>query len=58
VIWLWRLRAAAYSDPGFATRLQAVQDSVETGRSEGTPIVEVVPGRAERVAAVRRRADG
>jgi hypothetical protein len=54
---LWRLRAAAYSDPGFATRLEGVQDAVCTGR-EGTPIEEIIPDWAGRVAASRRRADG
>jgi hypothetical protein len=53
---LWRLRAAAYSDPGYESRLQAMQDAVRTGRRGGTPIEEVVPDWAERVAAARRRA--
>jgi Family of unknown function (DUF6247) len=57
VLRLWRLRAAAYSDPGFAVRLEAVQDAMRAGR-QGTPIEEVVPDWAERVAASRRRADG
>lgn len=52
---LWRLRAAAYSDPGFTSRLQAVQDEVHAERREGTPIEEVVPGWAGRVADSRRR---
>jgi hypothetical protein len=51
---LWRLRAAAYSDPGFAARLEAVQDAARTGRREGTPIDEVVPRWAGRVAASQR----
>jgi hypothetical protein len=55
---LWRLRAASYSDPGYEARLQAVQDAVRTGRREGTPIEDVVPDWAARVAAARRRADG
>ena len=55
---LWRLRADAYSDPGYEARLQAMQDAVRTGRREGTPIEDVVPDWAERVAAARRRADG
>jgi hypothetical protein len=46
LLGLWRLRAAAYSDPGFAARLEAVQDAVRTGRREGRPIEEVVPGWA------------
>ena len=54
---LWRLRAAAYSDPGFAARLAAVEDAVATGRREGRPIEEVVPDWAERVAASQRQAD-
>jgi hypothetical protein len=55
---LWRLRAAAYSDPGFEGRLQAMQESVRTGRREATPIEELVPDWDERVAAARRRAGG
>jgi hypothetical protein len=54
---LWRPRAVTYADPGFATRLAAVQDAVGTERREGTPIEEVVPGWAERVAASQRQAD-
>jgi hypothetical protein len=53
---LWRLRAAAYSDPGYESRLRAMQDAARTGRRGGTPIEEVVPDWAERVAAARRRA--
>jgi hypothetical protein len=46
---LWRLRAVAYSDPGYETRLQAVRDAVRTGTLEGAaPIEEVVPGWAQR----------
>jgi hypothetical protein len=55
---LWRLRAAAYSDPEYETRFQAVQDAERTGRHEGTPIEEIVPEWDERVAAAQRRADG
>lgn len=55
---LWRLRAAAYSDPGYEGRLQALQDAVRTGRREGTPIEEIVPDWDERVAAAQRRPDG
>jgi uncharacterized protein DUF6247 len=55
---LWRLRAAAYADPGYEGRLQAMQDAVRSGRREGTPIEDVVPDWAERVATARRRADG
>ena len=54
---LWRLRAAAYADPGFAARLAAVQDAVSSGRRGGTPIEGVVPDWAERVAAFQRQAD-
>jgi hypothetical protein len=54
---LWRLRAAAYADPGFVTRLAAVEDAVATGRREGTPIEEVVPDWAERIAASQQQAD-
>jgi hypothetical protein len=42
---LWRLTAAAQSDPGFATRLAAVREAVRTGSLEGSvPIEEAVPG--------------
>lgn len=55
---LWRLSAVAFSDPGYETRRQAVEDAVRTGR-RGTPIGEIVPDWDERVAAAgRRRADG
>jgi hypothetical protein len=55
---LWRLRAAAYSDPGYEARSRSVQDAVRAGRRDGTPIEEIVPDWDERVAAARRRADG
>jgi hypothetical protein len=55
---LWRLRAVAYSDPGYEARLQAMREAVRTGRRDGTPIEEVVPDWDERVAAARRRAGG
>ena len=55
---LWRLRAAAYSDPGYESRLQALRDTVRTGRREGTPIEEFVPDWSERVEGMQRRADG
>jgi Family of unknown function (DUF6247) len=55
---LWRLRAAAYSDPGYESRLQALRETVRTGRREGTPIEEFVPDWAERVEETQRRADG
>jgi hypothetical protein len=51
---LWRLRAAAYSDPGFEARLEAVS----AGGGEWTPIEQVIPDWAERVAARQRRGDG
>jgi hypothetical protein len=47
---LWRLRAVAYADPGFAGRLAAVQDAVAAGQQAGTPIGEVVPDWDKRVA--------
>ena len=41
---LWRLTAAAYSEPGFETRLASVREAVLTGRLEGSvPIEEIVP---------------
>jgi len=52
---LWRLRAAAYSDPGYEAALEALRDAVRTGRRDGTPIEEVVPDWHERLAAARRR---
>jgi hypothetical protein len=55
---LWRLRAVAYSDPGFEGRLAAAQDVAAGGTREGTPIEEIVPDWDERVAAARRRAGG
>jgi hypothetical protein len=55
---LWRLRAVAFSDPGYEARRQAVAEAVRTGR-RGTPIEELVPDWDERVAAAgRRRAGG
>ena len=48
---LWRLRAAAYSDPGFETRLEAARSAP----GHGTPIEDVVPDWAEKVAAAHRR---
>jgi hypothetical protein len=51
---LLRLRAAAYSDPGFEARLEAVS----AGAGEWTPIEQVVPDWAERVAARQWRGDG
>lgn len=54
---LWRLRAVAYSDPGFDDRLREAQESARTGR-RGTPIEEIVPDWNERVAAAERRRAG
>ena len=48
---LWRLRAAAYSDPGYQVRLKAVQEAVQAGRRDGTLIDDLVPDWPERVAA-------
>jgi hypothetical protein len=56
---LWRLRAVAYSDPGYAGRLAAIRAAVRSGRRDGTPIEDVVPDWDERVAAAQhRRTDG
>jgi Family of unknown function (DUF6247) len=55
---LWRLRAVAYSDPGYADRLAAMQAAVRSGGRDGTPIEDVVPDWDEKVAAQRRRAGG
>ena len=57
---LWRLTAAAYSEPGFEARLASVRDAVLAGSLEGSvPIEEIVPDWDERVAAARpRRAGG
>jgi hypothetical protein len=52
---LWRLRAAAYCDPGFEARLAAMEEAVRTGHRDGTPIEAVVPDWDERVAAAERR---
>ena len=42
---LWRLTAAAQSDPGFADRLAEVREAVQAGSTEtSTPIEDVVPG--------------
>jgi len=41
---LWRLTAAAYSEPGFDARLAGVQESVLARGLEGSvPIEEIVP---------------
>jgi hypothetical protein len=51
---LWRLRAVAYSDPSFESRLE----SARTGSSDQTPIEQVVPDWDNRLAAARRRREG
>jgi Family of unknown function (DUF6247) len=51
---LWRLRAAAYSDPDFEARLEAARSTP----GHGTPIEDVVPDWAEKVEAARRRRGG
>ena len=55
---LWRLRAVAYADPGYAGRLAAMQEAVRSGRQDGTPIEDVVPDWDEKVAAAQRRRAG
>jgi hypothetical protein len=57
VLRLWRLRAVAYSDPGYGTSLQDAQEAARASR-RGTPIEEIVPDWDERVAAVQRRRAG
>jgi Family of unknown function (DUF6247) len=52
---LWRLRAAAYSDPGFEVRLAAAQDAARTGRPSGTPVPDAAPDWDEKLAAAKRR---
>ena len=45
VLHLWRLRAAAYSDPGYEEALQATRD----GRAEDfVPAEQVIPGWSDR----------
>ena len=45
VLRLWRLTAAAHSEPGFADRLAAVREAVRTGSLEGSvPIEDAIPG--------------
>jgi hypothetical protein len=45
VLRLWRLTAAAHSDPGFADRLAGVREAVRTGSLDGSvPIKDAVPG--------------
>ena len=55
---LWRLRAAAYSDQEYDSRLQAVRDAVRTGCRAGAPIEGLVPDWHDRISAAQRRADG
>jgi hypothetical protein len=52
---LWRLRAVAYSDPGYADRLAAMKETVQSGRQDGTPIEDLVPDWAEKVTAAAQR---
>lgn len=51
---LWRLRAVAYSDPGFESRLE----SARARAGDRIPIEHVVPDWDSRVAAARRRREG
>jgi hypothetical protein len=45
VLRLWHLTAVAHSDPGFAGRLAAMREAVQSGSLEGsTPIEDAVPG--------------
>lgn len=45
VLRLWRLTAAAQSEPGFADRLAAVSEAVRAGSiADSVPIEDVVPG--------------
>ncbi|MFG1818721.1 DUF6247 family protein [Kribbella sp. NPDC049174] len=45
VLQLWRLRAVAYSDPGYEDALQATRD----GRAEDfVPAEQVIPGWSDR----------
>jgi hypothetical protein len=53
---LWRLRAAAYSDPGFEARLAAAQAAMAGDQWDGIPARDVVPDWDEKIAAARRRA--
>jgi hypothetical protein len=43
VLRLWRLTAVAQSDPGFAERLAAIREAVQSGSlEESTPIEDMV----------------
>jgi Family of unknown function (DUF6247) len=55
---LWRLRAVAYSDPGYEDRLRATQESARARRRDSTPIEEIVPDWEERVTAAQRHQEG
>jgi hypothetical protein len=45
VLRLWRLTAAAHSDPGFASGLAAVREAVRTGILDGSvPIEDAIHG--------------
>lgn len=45
VLRLWRLTAAAHSDPGFAVRLAAVREAVSAGSLAGSlPIGDAIAG--------------
>lgn len=48
---LWRLRAAAYSDPEFDTRLEAAR----LGSEDQVPIEQVIPDWSERLAEARQQ---
>ena len=56
---LWRLTAAAYSEPGFEARLASVREAVRAGSLEGSvPIEEIVPNWPARLissGSARRR---
>jgi hypothetical protein len=45
VLRLWRLTAAAQSDPGFAGRQAAIREAVQAGNLDSSvPIEDIVPG--------------
>jgi len=52
---LWRLRAVAWSDPGYEARLRDLEDAVAAGQREGTPVEEIVPDWDHRAAAAQRQ---
>lgn len=43
LLWLWRLRAVAYADPGYDDRMAAARDA---GAEEFTPAEQVLPSWA------------